>query len=116
MKNLRNVTRQRTFSRADDEAIMAHVRGEFPARELERRLRATRPTLERRAEQLGITLRYIARKVGEGRRAPAPDNWDSAPDHSLTVGKDKLLSALYAHHAERAPEEGEYDGDSQEEV
>jgi len=103
---------QRTFSRSDDEAIMAHVRGEFPARELERRLGSTRPTLERRAKELGVKLRYIARKIGEGRRKPAPETWDPAPDHSLTVGNDKLLSPLYAHHPDRAPESEETGDDA----
>ena len=90
----------RTFTEADDAQIMRCARGEISMNRLEITLCSSRPTLEKRAAQLGVELghrRYRKTVVQNGRLVRA--GWGDS--YECTVRDDKLLAALHLHHPEK---------------
>jgi len=94
----------RIFTNEEDQAIMAHVRGDYTLRGLMGKLKMARKTLNARAAELGVELRpdpHMSSLVNKRRAAEA---WaakmniirdDDGLEYTCSVGKeDKLLAAL----------------------
>jgi hypothetical protein len=85
---------KRQFTREEDEMIVQQSRGELQIsiNTMEIRLRTSRETLFRRAEELGVTLAL-------GRRSVHKETCDESPYR--IKDDDKLLKRLQQYHSNR---------------
>jgi len=86
----------RTFTRYEDELILAQSQGQMPLKVLRQRLRIGSDALERRAQQLGVRL---IRQVRKPPMTETPSVYDdNAP---VRIHDDKLLKKLRDEHREK---------------
>lgn len=83
----------RRFTRAEDELIVRQSRGEFPIKELRKRLRANALTIHRRAAELGVVIRYNVVGRRPGTALSVQDDLTPA-----RIRNDKLLKRLIEVH------------------
>lgn len=117
-KTNRSRTPRRIFTRADDELILSQPANiALSVSKLETIIKASRETIERRAEQLGVVLRIKKRENYPSNRYNRHQK--SRPDEVLServfmhdsgnnpvhVGADKLLSRLIDEHGDRLKRE-----------
>lgn len=98
---------KRKFTEAEDQAILAHSRGEFGMKTLVNITRSSYLTLSKRAKELGVSIkrtRIPAEKLYNG-RYKKPAKYDivkgGGEQFVLTVyteGRDRLLEELIKHH------------------
>jgi hypothetical protein len=96
----------REFSAEDDELIRAQPKTGMGLKRLERVLHTSRDAMMRRAEELGVTLKFREIQKKDKSRVRVYTEEDStytSPIRTFEDGVDRLLYALYLHHPEKAP-------------
>lgn len=88
--------RKRQWTIEEDRILLAQSQGKYSIHKIERMIRASRESMWRRADELGIELKVHPRKKVPNRYLI---NMDRNPCH---VGKDKLLARLQKEHGDRS--------------
>lgn len=105
--------KRRTFTKDQDELIVLHSQGKITLDFLEKSTHASRETLSRRAQELGVELRtrqfgtqsqyrkHRYRKSQPDELIPAKVFYGDHGANPVNVGDDELLKRLYDEHGER---------------